>query len=548
MNLIIKASLFITLIFLTQYSSAKFYYAESANKIKKKVFSFELKKMDSSDGFKVLKTQKVGVAHRMSQYFSPSGQYLVVYLTRKKKETDELIVYSTNDFKEVFRKNVKIPSFHFGSQLEPYFNVDETVIALQVMKSKKNHMINAYIIEDGNLLYTHPLEKKARLIGQSPSKNTLYIGGKPGVRGYSSINIIDMKNGVSLNKLAKRKAKYQYRVTIQPNLFVANYFNSESHTYELIVLDNDSGKPVLRERTGKVAPAFATMNEGENVYFVKKSRKGKGIGVYQLVNNKTIELAQSEIDFKPVFLSVSNQLNKFVVASKSSFVLIDVDNSIQSKKISAPFDIATGYFSSDDFLVYLREGTGSEVAVVDFNQQKIIKESGTGRKSVKFGQFMATVALGAATGYYTGYVSISYRYSDTAMLLSQDEQRLYVVNAKTNDVTLFDAKDLSGRKGIATGKGTFGVFQLKSEYYPDVKDSNVFVVSPNSISYFNHTSLDVVKKIEFKSFVNFDADENLLFAKDKQDNINIYELSTGEKITTIEKTSNLRRMKYYSSN
>ncbi len=158
------------------------------------------------------------------------------------------------------------------------------------------------------------------------------------------------------------------------------------------------------------------------------------------------------------------------------------------------------------------------------------------------------IALVVTTGYYTGYVSVSYIYSDTAMLLSRDERRLYVVNAKTNDVTLFDAKDLSGRKGIATGKGTFGVFQLNNEYYPEEKDSNVFVVSPSSVSYFNQTSLDVVNKVEFTSFINFDAEENLLFTKDKQKNLNIYELSTGKIITTIEKENDLRKMNFYNSN
>ncbi len=393
MNLIIKVSLFITLIFSTQYSTAKIYYAESASKIKKKVFSFTLKKMDSSDEFNVLKIQKVGVGYSLSQYFSPSGKYLVVYLTRKKKETDELIVYSANDFTEIFRKNMKIPSFYYGTHIEPFFNVDETIISLQVMKSKKIHMVNAYLVEDGSLLYSKILEKKAVLIGQSSTKNTLYIGGKPGVRGYSSIEIIDIHNGESLNKFAKKKAKYEYKSNITSNLFIADYLSSKRHDYEIIVLDKNSGKSVLRERIGDVAAAFITTNEGKDVYFVNKSRKGKGFDVNQLVNNEIIELAHSEIDFKPVFLSISNQFNRFVVASKSNFVLIDVDNSIQSEKISAPFDIATGYFSSDDSLVYMREGSGSEVAVIDFAQQKVINESGTGRQSVKFGQFMATVAL-----------------------------------------------------------------------------------------------------------------------------------------------------------
>lgn len=527
-----------------QNVTGKIYYAENAKKIKQKGFIFTLKKMDSSDDFTVLKTQNVGTAHWMNQFFSPSGKYLVVYLTRKKKEKDELIIYSTNDFSEIFRKEVKIPSFYYGSHIEPFFNEDESIIALQILKSKKNSVLNAYTIESGDLLYSKPLEKKAMLFGQSSTKNTLYIGGKAGVRGYSSIEVIDINNGESLNKMAKKYAKYKYMATIKSNLFIADYAGKK-HNFEIIVLNNDTGKSVLRQDTGNVAPVFTTKNNKENVYFVNNFKNKLGLEINQLIDNNIHNIAQIDIDLKPVFFAASNKLDRFIIASTSNFILVDTDSSKVPKRISSPFDIATGYFSADDSLVYLREGTGSEVGVIDFNQQKIINKSGTGRKSVKFGLLMATVALGAASGYYTGYVNVSYSYTDTAMLLSRDEQRLYVINSRTNDVTLFDAKNLSGRKGIATGKGTFGVFQLKHEYYPEQEDSNVFVISPSSISYFNQSSLDIIKKIEFKTFINFDVEGNLLFTKDKQDNVNIYKLSTGAKIRSFPKEETLMKMNYY---
>ena len=137
-----------------------------------------------------------------------------------------------------------------------------------------------------------------------------------------------------------------------------------------------------------------------------------------------------------------------MVASKGDLVLLDTENHSSSDKLNSPFDIASGFFSNDSNLVYVREGTGSEVAVIDFSSQKILGDSGTGRASVKFGQFLATVALGAATGYYTGYVNTFYRYSDTAMILSRSQKRLYVVNAKTNDVTYLMPKICQVEKAL----------------------------------------------------------------------------------------------------
>ncbi len=199
-----------------------------------------------------------------------------------------------------------------------------------------------------------------------------------------------------------------------------------------------------------------------------------------------------------------------------------------------------------DSLVYLREGTGSEVGIVDFTNHKLFGDSGTGRASVKFGQFMATVALAAATGGISGgsYIGISYYLSDTAMLLSRDQKKLYVVNAKTNDVTIFNAKDLSGKKGVATGKNTFGVFQLKEAYFPDEKDSNVVVFSPKSASYFNSESTEIIKQVNFKEFLNADFEENIFFAKAKSGAVQAYTMSTGELIKTIGNSDNIKSISY----
>jgi len=565
MKLNLQAAFLFTLLTIVQSSSAKIYYGESAEKIKKKGYAFTLKQIDSSDDFNVLNSQQVGVAQRIHQYFSASGKYLAVYLTRKKKQTDELIVYSTSDFKEVLRKDVgKIPSYYLGATIKPFFNQDESIITLQVMKSKKEHTVNAYSLEDGSFLYSHPLEKKSHLMGQSNNNDALYIGGKPSLKGYSSIEIIDIQSGEVLNKYANKKTKYIYKELIHSNLFVAINPNlrsrsrsrpstssnpnsiSISNNYEIILLDG-KGKSILRNNVGEIAPVFTTSNDGKDIYFVSKSKKGKWLEINHLLDDKINLITHSEIFLEPSSLIVSNQASRFLVAGKGDFLLLDSDTNRQPKKIGRPFDIATGFFSSDDSLVYLREGTGSEVGVVGFEQQKIINTSGVGRKSVKFGQFMATVALGAATGFYTGYIGISYRYSDTAMLLSRNEERLYVVNSKTNDVTLFNAKDLAGRKGVATGNGTFGVFQLNDNYYPEDKDGNVFVMSPNSISYFNTSSLEAIKKVEFDSFINFDAEENVLFTKDKENNINIYQLNTGNKLAFIDKVESINQLNYYIS-
>jgi len=544
MNKIPSICLFFCLTFSVTSLQAKIYFGQSSEKIKKKGLEFTLKQIDSSQDFKILKSQRVSFGSSLFQTFSPSEKYLVVYLARKKKKHDELVVYSTANFEEIFRTDVgKFPRLYLGAFVEPIFNEEETLLAVQIV-NKKKHFLNGYNLTTEQLDYSVALEKKAFLIGQSKSKKTLYVGGKAGMKGHKSINIFDIHTGEQLQNYASKYVWYNYKPEIDKDLFVKKYKVAKNHKHEIIVFDSVTGAVSYSQKVGYNFPVFAKPKDTNYFYFANLSKKEKGFDISQYDSGNVQIISHSDEYVKPRLLIVNNKENGFLVSGKGRFVVLDAEQSVSSTKISTPFDIASGFYSNNDALIYLREGTGSEVAVFDVNSLKIVGSSGVGRASVKFGQFLATVALGAATGYYSGYMTISYKYSDTAMLLSRDQARLYVINAKTNDVTLFNAKDMSGRKGIATGGGTFGVFQLLPEYYPDEKDSNVFVLSPRSVSYFNSSSNEVVNKIDFDLFINLDFEKNLLFTSDKAGKITIHRLSTGESIATINQSENIESIVY----
>jgi hypothetical protein len=544
----LKIALASTLLLLVNQLSAKIYYGLGSEKQKKKAYEFTIKQLDSEADFSVINSQKIGLSRSARHFFSPSGQYLVVYLTNKKKVASEMVVYSTNDLNEVMRVKVdKFATVFMGQHLAPIFNEDESVIALQVAKGKKQNFINAYNLNSGNLLYSIEFAKKGQLLGQSQSKNTFYIGGKSSTKGHAGLYVYNITDGDLLKTFKEKKVFYNYRSDLASDFFVKILSDQSTRQYAVFTLDPDTGKRLFKQKLGNTKPIFNKVNVDDNFfYMVNKSGSPKKISVSKFENNSLELLVSTDGELNPYHLTASHDGRKFIVASKSNMRLLDRDEPDNIFKMNAPFDVATGFFSDDDSLVYLREGTGSEVGIVDFTNRKLIGDSGTGRASVKFGQFMASVALAAATGGISGgsYISIAYYRSDTAMLLSRDQQKLYVVNAKTNDVTIFNAKDLSGKKGVATGKNTFGVFQLSEEYYPNLEDSNIIVFSPKSVSYFNSDSTEIINQVKFHEFLNLDFEENLFFAKSKDNTVQIYQMSTGKLINTVENSDKMVAISY----
>lgn len=172
-----------------------------------------------------------------------------------------------------------------------------------------------------------------------------------------------------------------------------------------------------------------------------------------------------------------------------------------------PFDTANIIWKPSKKRLFLREGSGSEVAAFDTLTGEKIDRSGTGRPGVKFGQFLASAAF-TAVGYGYGYIAYAYKLSSTDMMLNVNQDKLYVINSKTNDVTQFNANDLSGRKALATGGGTAFMYQ-----HEDNSDS-FFVLSNKKANIISDKDFSMIKQLKFDEVLGLDFDASLLFIKE----------------------------------
>ena len=263
-------------------------------------------------------------------------------------------------------------------------------------------------------------------------------------------------------------------------------------------------------------------------------RKGNKIETQRVYQDHAEKIAEldSRLRLRKVF---ADGKGKFLYVSNKQMVLFNKNKKNENiTAIESPFDINSAIFSQDSKQIYILEGFGSEVAILDFNSKKLTARTSTGRVGVKIAKiFAATTTFGLYNGYYSFLLDQSY-----LMAIDRKYKTLYVANDKTNDVTILNATDFSKKNIVATGNDTLSVFRLNKKYFPQAKDGNIIVLSLNKISYFNSENTNQpYNQFEFREIVAIDSEENFIFVKKKK-NIAVYQLSTGQFIALLPNTNN----------
>ncbi|WP_223788372.1 hypothetical protein [Marinicella meishanensis] len=310
------------------------------------------------------------------------------------------------------------------------------------------------------------------------------------------------------------------RNSVADHMFGTNLLNDFSRTkYWVEVTDLTSQKQNTIALDSTYAPAYAVQPAADQVWVLSTTDKDKTAVLTQLHGTQATELKRYDVAISPEALHYDEAFNRLLVIGGHDLALINLNDLDQLTLIDRPFDVVDHVFSSDGQQLYLKEGVGSEVAVVAVDSGQILGRSGTGRPGVKVGHAMATVALAAATGSqgFGVYVAI---YSNTGMILDASENHLYVINSKTHDVTRFQAKDLSDRQALPTGRGTFLVYQSEGE------DRPVWVFSQQQVNQIDNATFKPDNTIEYEALVGLDWAQDS-FTIQTKDHLQVMDLKTG---------------------
>ena len=169
--------------------------------------------------------------------------------------------------------------------------------------------------------------------------------------------------------------------------------------------------------------------------------------------------------------------------------------------IKIPFDPLDGILNKTGTLAYVQENLGSEVAVFDLLKGKLIK-------SVNAGRVFNHVLLGARKimigGSLIELIMMTLK-STKNMLLSNKQDKLFVINATTNDVTIFRANNLEKISALATGFKTYFIHQGENPKSP------ILVVGENRISLIDNDSDNIFLTLKNAELVGLDKDDDILF-------------------------------------
>ena len=452
------------------------------------------------------------------------------YYMETAKDSAVIKVYDINTYKLLFNLNIDpLSVYRYELEVRQFITVNKDFSNLYIQtEKKKEKFLSVYDNKTGKL-------KKSISLGKGNSYSELtyddqYIINTNSSKGKSIVfdaHTLEQITEVNLNK--NRKLPHYFSNNLFNSLFVKTN-KGKSYRTEIVDLNTKRKTKIDGYFTG--TPVYFRDEKYERFYIFGQSKDSRLLTVYEFKENQLMNVSIPEVKLKPICIRLHDGTNEIFVFGNGEVLMLDPNNTDKIVIMDSPFDIADSYWNPDKNRFYVREGKGSEVAVINSQSGKVINRSGTGRAGVKFGQFLGSVAV-AAVGLNYGYSIYVAKYSNTAMLLDHTQEHMYVINTKTDDVTSFNADDLSNRDAFPTGKGTSFIYQAKNE------GALIVVLSSNKATFINTDDFSKNKEVEFDSLNGFDFDKNY-FMVVQNGETNLYSLVSGLLIKTLNlQTENL---------
>jgi hypothetical protein len=485
-------------------------------------YSNTLQELDAQSG-EVIKQVKLTDSNRFSidKLALPSHPKMVFYAPQGKKQATVQIV-DRADINQIHTLNIDELNTRPLANYELYrfyHLTDDQRHLLMHTGHKKKQQVIVIDLHQGKIIKQLPVSKFKNTVSLSDDGEFLLINDI----SKDELTVVRMSDfSVALtSKLGEFRA---YGIIHDDHLYLTKYSGKDRRKeYWIQTLNLTTGEKtdVTMDNSSHI-PVFAVNPTDNALYTLLMTDRNRKAQWASVKANQVKPLAELELKMDPKHMSIDGSFQKAFVRGAKRVATIDLNDLAKHTVTKLPFDTTHHFYNSSGDLLYLKEGSGSEVAVIDVATGELIERSGTGRAGVKFGQFMASVAL-AGVGANFGYMVYFGIYSNTGFSLNHDEDKLYVINSKTNDVTHFNARDLSDRKAIATGGGTFLVYPGQADGAP------LWVFSNKRINQINDERFELEQEIEYDSLVGFDMVTNEFVIK-TTDAVVTYDMNTGQVI------------------
>jgi hypothetical protein len=499
-------------------------YTSSLNtKHEKKVHHHILSIIDKSTNEVVKKIQLADSYKKAAYFLGHEGSDYIYLYTESKKSQALVQVVSLSDQKiiqEVWIDKVTRTKQRNSKYKFIIISEDGKHLIAQVGKKTKQRLISLDA-QSGKIVKEIPLIKK-KIITHT-SDNYRYIWSRQLKLG--SGNKLTLYLADTLEKIVEIPMKGKFINTTSSTNYLSiteKYINSqkpETNNYSLMVYDFNK-KQLLDNFKSSVLPQAFVMN-GKLLFIGRSFDEPKHLKIVSLENGEFNDISNINTDTVVEHIKgyAVEEDEILLIFGKQSVVKFDVKHPEKSIGIKSPFKLEGGIVSKDLTRVYVNANFGAKIGLIDFEKYKFIGSDHTGSKGKKVGNALFNLAVMAATGAATGVAyAPGFKLSNNTMMLSLNQKTLFVVNVKTDDVSIFNAEDLSNKKIVPTGKRTFKIFQAGHE-----NNLPVVIISQKKVSFFDPTTGKLIHSKEYDRFVKTTDKLDLIYAiDDKQASISLY--------------------------
>lgn len=441
-----------------------------------------------------------------------------------------------------------------------YSNANSPLIAVYLKQESKNDRIVVLMKDSLELVskfqipkYNYQTSKKSisfTVFISSDNKKIVIFSGDDKI---SDINIYDLKSGANLYNKKITGHDFQVSRTKDLNYFVIEYSNLQNRFLRVLDINNlktsafknlgqfpvsttvfnntvmiSTEKPhsrgtqyklseinfktneIINHQDISLTPYIFVSNKAENEMFIvgRNTKKKKDLFVLRVTKDNKLVKTNYKKKLNPIDAVLSADNTRLMVVGEDKLATINLVSDTLQSRIRIPFDPLTGIINSNGSIGYVQENNGSQIGNFDLVNGKLIEQSSAGR-------FLSQVIVNSRkailnvmiVGLIPSLVEtfFSRNNSQKNILLDNDENQLYVINATTNDLSIFDAHTLKKRYAKETGSKTYLMSQGPS------KKSPILTIGKDKLNVIDNKNNSILLTLNNAKLIGLDKENDILF-------------------------------------
>ena len=303
---------------------------------------------------------------------------------------------------------------------------------------------------------------------------------------------------------------------------------------KLYISDAEAGRVIETVDAG-FHPLLLRRDPDSDVFYLAGHGGQDGTSAVHVIDGSRI-VGRIELQDDP--LSMAHRGQRLYLASERSVSVVDLGKMEELHSVPLGFRPDEIHIDPDGRRAYVGGETGSKFAVVDLEEGRMLATPGSGRAGVRAGKdaavagAIALIVLGALFGASvpSGGSLAGAGKARTQLALRDDGAFLYVLNTKSNDITVIDTEDFSEVGTIPTGPAHALVASPNRRH--------LYVLAKRHVLVIDTATNEVIQRHEgTRSRVFFEQERGEIFLLQKK-LVQVLSLDTSEVRTFLP---NLRR-------